>query len=67
MIDEYKRAPKFHVTGYQAICLPRMASDSENGHVRLVVHFGNAWTTTWEKLESILKKSAHAVERKLAM
>jgi hypothetical protein len=67
MIEEYKRAPKFHVTGYQVICLPRMASDSENGNVRLVVHSGNAWTTTWEKLESILKKWARSVERKLAI
>lgn len=65
MIEEYRRAPKFHVTGYQVICLPRMPSDPENGNVRLVVHSGDVWTTTWEKLQSLLKKWEKSVERRI--
>jgi hypothetical protein len=64
MIEEYKRAPKFHVTGYQVICLPRLPSDRPKGNVRLVLHKGDVWSTTWEKLESVLKEWERTVERK---
>lgn len=64
MIEEYKRAPRFHVSGYQVICLPRLPSDRANGNVRLILHKGDVWSTTWHKLESVLKEWEEFVERK---
>jgi hypothetical protein len=62
MLEQYKRAPKFHVTGYQVICLPRAPTDPDNGNVRLVLHAGDVWHTTWEQLESTLKKWEDSVD-----
>jgi len=54
MLERYKRAPKFHVTGYQVLCLPRTPEDPENGNVRLILHGGDFGQTTWELLDSAL-------------
>ncbi len=56
MLERYKRAPKFHVTGYQVFCLPRMEGDPENGNVRLILHGGDEWETPWELLDDGLTK-----------
>jgi hypothetical protein len=56
MLERYKRAPKFHITGYQVFCLPRTTEDPENGNVRLILHGGDAWETPWELLDSALTK-----------
>ena len=56
MLERYKRGPKFHITGYQVFALPRNAEDPENGNVRLILHSGDVWKTTWEVLDSALSK-----------
>jgi len=56
MLERYKRAPKFHITGYQVFCLPRTIEDPENGNVRLILHGGDAWETPWDLLDSALTK-----------
>ena len=62
MLEEYERAPKFHVTGYQVMCIPRSASDPESGNVRLVLHAGNAWRTAWQELESALEEWQQSID-----
>jgi len=54
MLERYKGAPKFHITGYQVFALPRMSEDPANGNVRPVLHGGDMWQTTWEVLDSAL-------------
>jgi len=54
VLERYKRAPKFHITGYQICCLPRAKADPENGNVRLILHSGSARDTTWQSLDSAL-------------
>jgi len=56
MLERYKRGPKFHITGYQVFVLPRTAEDPENGNVRLILHSGDVWETTWQVLDSALTK-----------
>jgi hypothetical protein len=56
MLERYKRGPKFHITGYQVFVLPRTAEDPENGNVRLILHSGDVWETTWQVLDSALSK-----------
>ncbi len=55
-LERYKSAPKFHITGYQVFALPRTSEDPENGNVRLILHGGDMWETTWEVLDSALSK-----------
>jgi hypothetical protein len=54
MLERYKRAPKFHITGYQVFCLPRTSQDPENGNVRLILHGGDVWKTPGQLLDSAL-------------
>jgi hypothetical protein len=54
MLERYKRAPKFHITGYQVLCLPRTPEDPENGNVRLILHGGDVRQTPWQLLDSAL-------------
>ncbi len=56
MLERYKCAPKFHITGYQIFCLPRMSADPENGNVRLILHGGDVWETRLQLLDSALTK-----------
>jgi hypothetical protein len=56
MLERYKRAPKFHITGYQILCLQRSSGDLENGNVRLILHGGDIWETPWQLLDDALTK-----------
>ena len=56
MLERYKRRPKFHITGYQVFALPRNREDPKNGNVRLILHGGDIWQTTWELLDSALSE-----------
>jgi hypothetical protein len=56
MLERYKRGPKFHITGYQVFALPRNRGDPKNGNVRLILHGGDIWQTTWELLDSALSE-----------
>jgi hypothetical protein len=62
-IDQYKRSPKVHVSGYEVLCVDRLADDPPNGSVKLLLHSGDPTKTPLTRLERILDKWEDQVER----
>ena len=55
-----KRMPKYSVTHYQVIRLPRLTNDNRHGFVRLLLEPGD-YSTCWGKISDLLKKWEDAV------
>ena len=63
MLERYKRAPKFHITGYQVFCLPRTPQDPENGNVRLIMHGGDNWEQRGSSWIRLLRSGKIRIQR----
>lgn len=53
-LDQYKGSPKVHVSGYEVLCVDRLANDPLNGSVKLLLHSGDLIMTPWTRLQRIL-------------
>lgn len=61
-IERYKQMPTVHVTGYDILCVDRLADDPPNGSVKLLLHAGDAMQSTWSRLQDALDKWESDVE-----
>ena len=55
-LEQLKRTPKYSVTQYQIIRLPRLASDPDNGFVRLALCNGTPYTGLWHRMDEIINR-----------
>jgi len=58
-----KRMPKHSITHYQVIQMPRLANDSDQGFVRLLLEPGERMKTLWTRMEDLVDRWQEHFER----
>lgn len=58
-----KRMPKFSITHYQVVLLPRLKGDDKHGFVRLILEPGEPFGGLWGKTEEIVERWQESAER----
>ena len=53
-LERLKRTPKYSVTQYQMIRLPRLVGDPDNGLVRLALCSGRPYESLWHRMDEII-------------
>jgi len=53
-LERMKRTPKYSVTQYQIIRLPRLEGDPDNGLVRLALCNGGPYESLWSRMDQII-------------